>query len=929
MSSPTPESTAVLTFLSLPLFSSLFPPPPSISSLSDGVTLFTLMSKVSSHHFPMESLTLSVGENWLLRVANLRKLKSNLNDYYASLSYEAPGLSTLDLESIAKSSSPLSIISLFEYVVGSLILCPSKATYIGEIMKLPRESQGVLKGMIEKAMENVIEIERERRSSLEPSEEIDFTSSDLETALEERDEAVKKCADLQRMLNEADTRISEANMHDSMQEVDELERANEKLKEAVKDMQGRMEKNETELMERRGELSKSKAALEKVEEELEESKKTNAEIRDDLDILQSQGEQLAKSKAQVESYKKRFEEIQGVGKKFKEVEEKCERYLERNLKLEQEVKVLNGMKKEGEESKKERDSAIRDLSDLSARLEVRVEEVKSLKDEVKSEREKAKLFEEELTRIKATRSASVVEATAGIDFEALKGGGRDSLERKEKLTRLEHEVEVLKAENSGLSSEVEGLRQENVELSNSTAEADKAARENAAKEAGIQVAALMKEIEKLQEEVKEEREGYAMQLAAKEREVGVKSKGFEEEMDKVKEEWKSEVEKLQREFEKVEEEKDKKIRDLEREVEAEKARGDEGKIDDEKLAEEMAKLRKEMAESREQAADQIDTAEREVKAAKKEAEDAKKEADELKNMAEAAKEEVETSKKEADNALEEVKTAKKGTEDAQNETEAARQGWRSAKEELAAANLAVEAAKKDVEAAKIAEEEARKQIEIARKDVEDKLGETAKKQLEEVRAEAAKNVEEVRAEAVKSIEEAKAELSKEVEAAKKATADALVQKDELRVANQRKVADLEEAKAKVEADAKKEADEARKGADEAQAEIIKATDSMNSFKEAVEKLTSEAKMRDSENATLKTEKAKIETYTKSVLHKFQEKYLAALTQCKEKLKEEREKSKFLEEKIETQRKETDREKKLLSSSIFELGLKMMENSQKS
>ena len=83
--------------------------------------------------------------------------------------------------------------------------------------------------------------------------------------------------------------------------------------------------------------------------------------------------------------------------------------------------------------------------------------------------------------------------------------------------------------------------------------------------------------------------------------------------------------------------------------------------------------------------------------------------------------------------------------------------------------------------------------------------------------------------------------------------------------------------------------------------------------------------RTAENKKIVSDKDKLEAYTKRTLAKFQDKYLVALQECKAKLKEKQDKIELLESRSATEKTAQKREERLLSSTIFELGLSIMQN----
>jgi len=82
--------------------------------------------------------------------------------------------------------------------------------------------------------------------------------------------------------------------------------------------------------------------------------------------------------------------------------------------------------------------------------------------------------------------------------------------------------------------------------------------------------------------------------------------------------------------------------------------------------------------------------------------------------------------------------------------------------------------------------------------------------------------------------------------------------------------------------------------------------------------------KEAENKKIGSDKDKLEAYTKRTLAKFQDKYLVALQECKAKLKEKQDKIELLESRSATEKTAQKREERLLSSTIYELGLAIMQ-----
>ena len=100
---------------------------------------------------------------------------------------------------------------------------------------------------------------------------------------------------------------------------------------------------------------------------------------------------------------------------------------------------------------------------------------------------------------------------------------------------------------------------------------------------------------------------------------------------------------------------------------------------------------------------------------------------------------------------------------------------------------------------------------------------------------------------------------------------------------------------------------------------------VSEYTNEIAKLKEALAKKEAENKKIGSDKDKLEAYTKRTLAKFQDKYLVALQECKAKLKEKQDKIEILESRSATEKTAQKREERLLSSTIYELGLAIMQN----
>ena len=107
------------------------------------------------------------------------------------------------------------------------------------------------------------------------------------------------------------------------------------------------------------------------------------------------------------------------------------------------------------------------------------------------------------------------------------------------------------------------------------------------------------------------------------------------------------------------------------------------------------------------------------------------------------------------------------------------------------------------------------------------------------------------------------------------------------------------------------------------------TPEVAALKGEIQRLCASFNAKQAEMKKITSEKEKLEAYTKRTLSKFQDKYLVALQECKSKLKEKQDKIEQLEKRSQSERQAQKREERLLSSTIYELGLAIMQSKLKS
>ncbi len=165
----------------------------SLSDLSDGVALFEALAEVSLDHFDPFSIARGIGENWALKLTNLRKLMIHLEMYYSEELAKSFNFESIDIAGIARSAddSEAQIATLFGLVAVAAVRSEDRCVFEQRIMCMSAESQAEMNDMVAETMIKVRDLEGDPSASSRAGQ-AQSGSGDLEQELfEARAEIVR------------------------------------------------------------------------------------------------------------------------------------------------------------------------------------------------------------------------------------------------------------------------------------------------------------------------------------------------------------------------------------------------------------------------------------------------------------------------------------------------------------------------------------------------------------------------------------------------------------------------------------------------------------------------------------------------------------------------------------------------------------------
>jgi len=491
-------------------------------------------------YFDPTTVTRDLGDNWALKSSNLRKLLRNLEVYYHSeLDKTSELFSSLDVSAIAKEADAHGIVSLVELVAAAAVQCEKRGEIVPRIMTMSASGQVEMKAVIEDSMGQLQDRQggddddgndEDDIGSGPGGEEIEFDSDDynsdddgdpsksmsamftaaehdIDAAMADLDgEAAaisgsprgsggaalaKERDELNSLLEETQRELASQKSQAAIL-AEEHESAERKLRALAEDLQERLGRRQEELSAAEEELVKTKRGRDDAESKVADLTEKCATLADELDVASAKAAQLAKAEATVVAYRKRLEAAGSMTQQMTEMENQAEGYLRQIMELETDVKKLPGLQNTVDELQTKVGKLEKERVTAEDDLRAKATEVSKLKGELSSTESARKMFEEELTALKAQQEnaadTSMDDLANDVSGMSMSGAHAKSLaEAKEKAMRMD-------VANQKLQEQMEEMkRKHEAELEQAAAAAESAAAAAASAAATSEAAAAAKQ----------------------------------------------------------------------------------------------------------------------------------------------------------------------------------------------------------------------------------------------------------------------------------------------------------------------------------------------------------------------------------------------------------------------------------------------------
>jgi protein HOOK3 len=404
-----------------------------------------------------------LGDNWALKSSNLRKLLRNLENYYHFELRKDADWSAIDMQKLARTGDAENICVLCQLVAAAAVTCPDKNVYVQRIMSMTPDSQVAMKGIIEESMQRLSEYVDEEEEIMGDENELVFGQSHvtMEEGEEEDDNnnnnrqqlfgAANTTSNLEQQLEEVQRELATVKSQLAVA-TEESEKAESKLRALVEDLQDRLMKRQDELIQVEEDLQQTVSELEETKSKLAETVEQKAVLEDDLDVAKAKAQQLYKAEATVVAYKKKLEGVGVMNQQMEDLEGQAEKYLQQIMELESEVKRSAALQKTVTSQEETIAKLEKSLAENVSATKNAATEVSDLKSRLNAAESAKKMYEEELTELRAKQHVdNAAEALSPMNSTS-SNTAPSSSEQREKTMRLEIENRQLREQIEKLTA---------------------------------------------------------------------------------------------------------------------------------------------------------------------------------------------------------------------------------------------------------------------------------------------------------------------------------------------------------------------------------------------------------------------------------------------------------------------------------------------
>uniref|UniRef100_A0A8D3B9C5 Protein Hook homolog 3 n=1 Tax=Scophthalmus maximus TaxID=52904 RepID=A0A8D3B9C5_SCOMX len=462
----------------------------TVEDLTSGVVMAQALQKIDIVYFSdawISRIKPEVGDNWRLKISNLKKILKGILDYNQEiLGQHINDFILPDVSMIGEHSDAAELGRMLQLILGCAVNCEQKQEYIQTIMMMEESVQHVVMTAIQELMSKETPVTGGNDSYVDLDRQLKKTAEELNDALATKEEIAQRCRELDMQvaaLQEEKSSLLAENqvLMERLNQSDSIEDINSPAGRRHLQLQTQLEQLQEETFRLEAAKDDYRIRCEELEKELIDVKTQNEELasladeaqslKDEMDVLRHSSDKVSKLEGTVEHYKKKLEDMGLLRRQNKLMEEKNTVLMQTNVGLEEELRKANATKGQLETYKRQVVELQNRLSEESKkadkmefeykRVKEKVDSLQKEKDRMRTERDSLKETIEELHCVQAQEG----QLTPGL-FPLVSNDSSDSLaaeittpEFREHLIRLQHENKMLKLAQEGSDNEKIALLQ--------------------------------------------------------------------------------------------------------------------------------------------------------------------------------------------------------------------------------------------------------------------------------------------------------------------------------------------------------------------------------------------------------------------------------------------------------------------------------------
>uniref|UniRef100_A0A8C4EI70 Calponin-homology (CH) domain-containing protein n=1 Tax=Dicentrarchus labrax TaxID=13489 RepID=A0A8C4EI70_DICLA len=418
-----------------------------------------------------------VGDNWRLKISNLKKILKGILDYNQEILGQHINDFTLpDVNLIGEHSDAAELGRMLQLLLGCAVNCEQKQEYIQTIMMMEESVQHVVMTAIQELMSKETPVMGGNDSYVDLDRQLKKTVEELNDALATKEEISQRCRELDMQvaaLQEEKSSLLAENqvLMERLNQSDSIEDINSPAGRRHLQLQTQLEQLQEETFRLEAAKDDYRIRCEELEKELLDVKSQNEELasladeaqslKDEMDVLSLTIGNICSSK--LNCINKTYNSVVIFQNKL--MEEKNTVLMQTNVSLEEELRKANATKGQLETYKRQVVELQNKLSEESKkadkmefeykRVKEKVDSLQKEKDRMRTERDSLKETIEELHCVQAQEgqlTAVIVKFEINTCFCPM-------CFSREHLIRLQHENKMLKLAQEGSDNEKIALLQ--------------------------------------------------------------------------------------------------------------------------------------------------------------------------------------------------------------------------------------------------------------------------------------------------------------------------------------------------------------------------------------------------------------------------------------------------------------------------------------